>query len=633
MKEIIFLSFGNNSNYVLTHFFNLNDEILKDKSNPLNLNHYSIYNDSYRPRVILFDYSPNIQKYYTLNENISQNYIDSIKSQYSEEKLQVYQTDLNQNNFLSMMSELNLIDTNIYDDNEKNEEEEEEEDEEDNKYNYLYYYKKKKKKDIKKKNKINDIEEPKKEMSEKLEGLLNLNDNELYEYFNFNKSIKNWNDYLQIKLPSNCFQDIKIVDVDERIITSYIRGKDFFNIVYNKTNYFEDFEDSFRKKLEECDTLSCLHINIDMNSFWGGIGVCMLENISDMINKVPKVLNSYDYNSLFYIKNKFTDNENLFDIEKFTNYIWFLSDLQDIEGSNILFNINYLNETKDIIKDYFGYDCPNIFNEKNNNNIFYNSENNKRNIGTTNLDSIDPTYKYYYSALSSLQLQTFYLPLRSTLYGKNSYIQNLNITSNENSINFMESDLIFNIDNINNNLTLESNGTFYNPCRNIKNNKFKWDSIFNKSIYLNNYNSSILIGNENNYKLMKEQIPNYLHKMSKIVFSLNENYPIPISFPRKFYKKTNFQGGVFEYKNKIPLYINNRPYFDFCLKSLGNFKKDHKTYELSAKKLLDKIDKDKSISYQDKVESIFNMIYVYKDLAEEKLNEFDDEESDEEPDI
>ncbi len=632
MKEIIFLSFGNNSNYVLTHFFNLNDEILKDKSNPLNLNHYSIYNDSYRPRVILFDYSPNIQKYYTLNENVSQNYIDSIKSQYSEEKLQVYQTDLNQNNFLSMMSELNLIDTNIYDDNEKNEEEEEE-DEEDDKYNYLYYYKKKKKKDIKKKNKINDIEEPKKEMSEKLEGLLNLNDNELYEYFNFNKSIKNWNDYLQIKLPSNCFQDIKIVDIDERIITSYIRGKDFFNIGYNKTNYFEDFEDSFRKKLEECDTLSCLHINIDMNSFWGGIGVCMLENISDMINKVPKVLNSYDYNSLFYIKNKFTDNENLFDIEKFTNYIWFLSDLQDIEGSNILFNINYLNETKDIIKDYFGYDCPNIFNEKNNNNIFYNSENNKRNIGTTNLDSIDPTYKYYYSALSSLQLQTFYLPLRSTLYGKNSYIQNLNITSNENSINFMESDLIFNIDNINNNLTLESNGTFYNPCRNIKNNKFKWDSIFNKSIYLNNYNSSILIGNENNYKLMKEQIPNYLHKMSKIVFSLNENYPIPISFPRKFYKKTNFQGGVFEYKNKIPLYINNRPYFDFCLKSLGNFKKDHKTYELSAKKLLDKIDKDKSISYQDKVESIFNMIYVYKDLAEEKLNEFDDEESDEEPDI
>ena len=120
-------------------------------------------------------------------------------------------------------------------------------------------------------------------------------------------------------------------------------------------NYYEDFEDSFRKKLEECDTLSCLHINIDINSYWGGLGVYMLENISDMINKIPKVLNCYDYNSLFYIKNNFTDNENLFDIEKLTNYIWFLSDLQDIEGSNVLFNINYLNETKDLMKDYFGF--------------------------------------------------------------------------------------------------------------------------------------------------------------------------------------------------------------------------------------------------------------------------------------
>ena len=628
MKKIIFLSFGNNSNYVLSHFFNLNDEILKEKSNPLNLNHYSIYNDSFKPRAILFDYSPNIQKYYTLNEDIEQNDINSIKSKYNDDKLQVYQTNLTKNNFLSMMSELNLVDTEIEDDDDKNEEEEdEEEDKYKYNYNFLYNNTKKRKKN---KNINNENKEKKKEMSEKLEGLLNLNDNEKYEYFNFNKSIRNWNDYLQIKLPSSCLQEIKIIDIDERIITSYIRGKSFFS-GYNKY-YYEDFEDSFRKKLEECDTLSCLHINIDINSFWGGIGLYMLENITDMINKVPKVLNSYDYNSSFYKKNIYNDNENVFDIEKFTNYIWLLSDLQDIEGSNILFNINYLNETKDIIKDYFGYDCPSLLGEKNNN-IYYNNMNNPKNIGTINLDDIDPTYKYYYSSLSALQLQTFYIPLRSSLYGKNSYIQNLNITSNENSINFMESDLIFNIDNKNNNLELESNGTFYNPCRNIKGSQFKWEKIFNKSIILNSYNSSILIGDDNKYKLMNEQIPNYLKKMSKIVFNLNENYPLPISFPRKFYKKTNFEGGVYEYKKNIPLYINNRPFFDFCLKSLGNFKKDVKTYDLSAKKLLDKIDKDKESDFRDKKESIFNMIYVYQDLAEEKLNEFNDNESEEEPDI
>jgi type VI protein secretion system component Hcp len=128
MREIIFLSFGNNSNYVLSHFFNLNDELLKNKSNPLNLNNYSIYNESYRPRAILFDYSPNIQKYYSLNENIDQNTIESIKTKH-DEKLQVFQTSGTQNNFLSMMSELNLVDTEIEDDDEKKEEEEEEEEE------------------------------------------------------------------------------------------------------------------------------------------------------------------------------------------------------------------------------------------------------------------------------------------------------------------------------------------------------------------------------------------------------------------------------------------------------------------------------------------------------------------------
>ena len=131
MKEIIFLSFGNNSNYVLSHFFNLNDEILKDKSNPLNLNHFSIFNDNYKPRAILFDYSPNIQKYYTLNEKVEQDEINTIKSKYDKDKLEIYQNDLEQNNFLSMMNELNLIDTNIEDEDDKDNNEEDEEDEDD----------------------------------------------------------------------------------------------------------------------------------------------------------------------------------------------------------------------------------------------------------------------------------------------------------------------------------------------------------------------------------------------------------------------------------------------------------------------------------------------------------------------
>ena len=143
MKEIIFLSFGNNSNYVLSHFFNLNDELLKDKSNPLNLNHFSIFNDSYKPRSLLFYYSPNIQKYYLLNEKIDDSDLNEMKSKYDNQKLEVYQNDLPQNNFLSMMNELNLVDTNIEDDYDKNEEEEEEEEYNNyNRLNYMNYNKK-----------------------------------------------------------------------------------------------------------------------------------------------------------------------------------------------------------------------------------------------------------------------------------------------------------------------------------------------------------------------------------------------------------------------------------------------------------------------------------------------------------
>ena len=618
MKEIIFLSFGNNSNYILTHFLNLNDEILKDKHNPLNLNHNCIYNENFRPRILIFDYSSNIKKYYNINEKINQEYLETLSEKHSNEKCQIYPTYSSQNNFLSMMSELNETNTEVEEDNEQ---EEEEEEDIINSNNYFNYNKKKQKN----KNQINEEKKPKKEMSEKLENLLSLDDNELYEYFNFNNSIKNWNDYLQIKLNSNCLNEIKQIDIDERMPTSYIRGKDFLKTGYNNMNYYENFEDSFRKKLEECDCLSCLNFNIDINSLWGGIGCYMIENIHDMINKIPKVLNSYDYNSLFYLpdeKGEININSCLFDIEKFVNYIWALSDLQDIEGANILMNINYLNETKNIIKDYYGYEPQSIL-----------INNNKNNLDTINLENVDPVYKYYYSSLSALQLQTFYIPLRSTLYGKNNYIQNLSITSNESTINFMESDLIFNLDMTkNNNINLETSGTLYNFSRNIKNPQFKWEKLFSKSIYLNNYNSSILIGNDDKYKLMNEKIPDYLRKMSKIVFNLDENYPLPISFPRKFYKNVKFEGGVYEYKNQIPLYINNRPYFDFSLKTLSNLKKDYKTYELSAKKLLGKIDKEKEFDYHDKIESIMNLNYVYQDLAEEKLNEFNDEESDEEPD-
>ena len=38
---------------------------------------------------------------------------------------------------------------------------------------------------------------------------MDLSDEELYEYFDFENSIKNWNDFLRIKLPYNSLNEIK----------------------------------------------------------------------------------------------------------------------------------------------------------------------------------------------------------------------------------------------------------------------------------------------------------------------------------------------------------------------------------------------------------------------------------------
>ena len=75
------------------------------------------------------------------------------------------------------------------------------------------------------------------------------------------------------------------------------------------------------------------------------------------------------------------------------------------------------------------------------------------------------------------------------------------------------------------------------------------------------------------------------------------------------------------------------PIMTHSLNNNNSFFINRKDYNLSAKKLLSKIDKDKENQYMDKTESIFNMLYVYRDIAEEKLNQFNDDESDEEPDI
>lgn len=587
MKEIIFLSFGNFSNYVLSHFFNLNDELLKNEENPFNLSHTVIYNDSEKPRALLFDYSNNIRRYYQTNEKLSNETIESLAFEFKNQnlndveknKFQIFQSYQNENNFLNMM-------TGINEDDEFNEEEEE------IKTNKIMNKKNENKKktdlteeEIKKRNKLNE--------------LMDLPDEELYEYFDFENSIKNWNDYLKIKLPYNALNEIKTIDYDTREQTSYIRGKDFLQ---NKnSSYYEDFEDNFRKQLEDCDRLEILHFNMDYNSLWGGIGNFMLENIHEMIPKNIRLINGYDDNIIY------NDINGVFNIEKFINNIWFLSDLLDIDGGNVIFNPIYIKDNKSCIKELFGYK----FNEN---------------------EEIDSVYNYYFSSFCSLQLQLLYMPLRSKLYAKSSYIQNL--LTNESVLNLMESDLFLLLEDVNNKLPKElyTNGYLVNLSRNVHDKKFSWKTLLEMGIHLNKFNSTICFGMENNYKILNQNYDIFLNKLSYIIFNSEEKFPLPICYPRKYYKILS-EKNLYNYIDSMSCLTNNRPFIDYAIKNLKNFKKDYKTYELSTLKYLAKVDKDKQFDYKDKCESIFNMIYIYQDLAENMLNIFDDEESDSEPDI
>ena len=587
MKEIIFLSFGNFSNYVLSHFFNLNDELLKNEENPFNLSHTVIYNDSEKPRALLFDYSNNIRRYYQTNEKLSNETIESLAFEFKNQnlndveknKFQIFQSYQNENNFLNMM-------TGINEDDEFNEEEEE------IKTNKIMN----KKNENKKKT---DLTEKKKKKRNKLNELMDLPDEELYEYFDFENSIKNWNDYLKIKLPYNALNEIKTIDYDTREQTSYIRGKDFLQ---NKnSSYYEDFEDNFRKQLEDCDRLEILHFNMDYNSLWGGIGNFMLENIHEMIPKNIRLINGYDDNIIY------NDINGVFNIEKFINNIWFLSDLLDIDGGNVIFNPIYIKDNKSCIKELFGYK----FNEN---------------------EEIDSVYNYYFSSFCSLQLQLLYMPLRSKLYAKSSYIQNL--LTNESVLNLMESDLFLLLEDVNNKLPKElyTNGYLVNLSRNVHDKKFSWKTLLEMGIHLNKFNSTICFGMENNYKILNQNYDIFLNKLSYVIFNSEEKFPLPICYPRKYYKILS-EKNLYNYIDSMSCLTNNRPFIDYAIKNLKNFKKDYKTYELSTLKYLAKVDKDKQFDYKDKCESIFNMIYIYQDLAENMLNIFDDEESDSEPDI
>ena len=518
-----------------------------------------IYDTNNRPRTLLFDYSTKIQPYYLTNDKPPRQAINSLKDCLTGmSNIQLFESEREESNYINLQ---NMITRDL--DQELKPPSSQPEDEE----------------ALEEKNKLNSI--------------LKLNDEELYDYLDFEHNVKNWNDFLQPKFPKGTLNQINVIDIEEKSMSSLVMGREFSRT----KSYFEDFEDNFRKKLENCDRLEILNINADFNTFWGGISLSFLETIHEMIPKVLKVYNGIDSISSFTLP-----GQNMFNLEKHVNYVWFLSDLFEIEGTNVLFTPIYQNETPNLIKDIFGY-SP------------------QKNV----LVEDDPVHDFYFSALCGLELQHMYLPLRSMNFGKSNYLRNLSF--NYSQLNIFESDIILNIESSYNNFPKDqvSNGTFASFQRNTKLKTFSWKSQFQKSFAFNQYSSSIIYGYKTEYKMLGEKYGKFFEKLSKIIFASEDKLKLPMCFPKKFVANSK---GEKVFKKDISYCANIRPFVDFVLTNLKDFESNTKNYDLSANKYLSHIEQGKYFEYKEKVENVFNTIYTYKDYAENILNIFDHDSDD-----
>lgn len=561
MKEIIFLNFGNSSNFISSHFWNLNDEMFKTEDK-FNIDNSILYNEYYHPRNIIFDFSENIRPYFVNNEKMS----DKQKKEVEEEvtsknqyKVRVHEADKGRDNkFLDLINEFG-IDEEEY-------------------------------KQFEKGCKINDednaetFEDGYNSFTKKMtpNEIYKLPEDKIYDYLDFQSSVKNWNDFLQPKFHKNSLNEVRTADVDVFARGSYIKGYEFLTSDNFTYNYLENYEDVFRKYLEDCDRLETLHINVDFNSFWGGFSNSILETFSDSIPKVLKVIYGVDLNSSFY------NWDDSFNERKFLNYIWYFGDLMSNQNSDLLFMPVYKHQNPGFIRQTYHHDFD--FRES----------------------VHDPVYDFFYTSLCGMNLQSLYFPQRSKYFNNSSILTNM---LHNTRLNFIESDNIFNLgDIIKNEYTdnLRNNGIIFNFTRNFRHKLFKWKKVFENSYRMNKFNSSIIHGFSEKHLILDEKIDGFLMKHSGINYTAVERFDLPLCFPRKIYSSDHTPSETF--LNDLSLMTNHRPFPEFPIKYFECFPEFVKDFDLEVRKHLVNYDAGKYIEYKEKVESYYDLLDIYENF-------------------
>jgi hypothetical protein len=510
MKEIIFLNFGNTSNFVSTHFWNLNDEMFKSEDK-FNIDNSVIYNESYQPRNLIFDYSENIRPYYISNEKLTNKQKKEIEDEYTinnkQFNINTFETDSSKedNKFLDLINELGMTEEEVKEFERNN-----------NKY----------------------IDEDQYDMNNKYktDEILKLPEDKIYDYLEFQSSIKNWNDFLQPKYNKKSLNEIRTADVDTFARESYIKGYEFLSSENFGYTYLDPFEDKFRKFLEDCDRLENLHINVDFNSFWGGISNSMLETFNDSIPKIPKLIYGIDNHSCFYKK------DDSFNEEKFLNYLWYFTDLYGNNNSDIIFMPIYKLQNPGFIREVFRYDFD------------------------FSINSHDPVYDFYFTSICGINLQNLYIPHRSKYFNSSTILTNL---VHNNNINFIETDSFINLEDILfypcDGQIVKNNGLIFNFARNFRHNLFSWNKIFSNSYRLNKFNSTIIHGYNEKYLIMGQKIDQFLLKHSAINYTCLDKFDIPLCYPRKIYPEIKSE---VRFLKDISVMTNYRPFVEYPLKYL-----------------------------------------------------------------
>jgi len=496
-----------------------------------------------------------------------------------------------------------------------------------------------------------------------LEEILKMPDQQFYDYLNFKKTIKNWNDYSQAKFSKNSFNDIKMLDVDINCRSSYLKGFEFFENDNFSHSYLEKFEDNFRKFLEDCDRLELMNINCDFNSFWGGLCNRLIESYDDETPKITKVIFGSDIHSSFLKKCELNDNENkvrdykidlnsvldfnpksniqnnidlkndndnfIEDFEKLINYLWYFTDLQS-NRRNILFHPVLRGMNPKIIKESFNYSYES-----------FNSE--------------DPVYNFFFSSICGANLQNLLIPLRSKFCGNSNYLNN--VAYGNNSLNFFESTINFSLENpvklgfpkLFGDKQFSNNGVIFNINRNT--NTVYWPMFYDNLEKNKKKNFTIIHGFKEDYRFLDEKIENYFRKTSDFNYTCLDGFNLPFCYPRKFYfkksyfyydnnedknttnmlnkndllnqtqsklieKNKNFNVSDIEFKeiflNKLNISSTFSNFNDYTKKFIHVVPKLLKKNEQRVKQYLNNFDMGKFIEYREKMEEYYEFLDFYK---------------------